>query len=68
MDKSTVLSRDFLRNKNYSYNDREEGYTAVDEYYLGLLDVGFITEAEYSAVRVVNENYYLERRYENNDE
>jgi len=68
MNKNQLLSLDAIRTRNYSYADRECGYYAVDEYYIALRDVGFITEDEYSTVRRYNETLYRERRYENRDE
>lgn len=68
MNKTQILSKGSIRIKNYDYRNRDCGYFAVDEYYVALHDVGFITEEEYSTVRGYNEEFYNERRHEDNDE
>lgn len=43
MNKTQILSKGSIRIKNYDYRNRDCGYFAVDEYYVALRDVGFIT-------------------------
>lgn len=68
LNKKQILERETVRRKNYDYVTRTNGYVGVDEYYVALRDVGFITEEEYSKVRWYNETFYIERKHEDNDE